>query len=614
MTDPTPITWTIADGEGNPLRRLVTAQLVGTSAGGSVDGLAIVDKVTGWSDGVDEQGAPTGVVTFDLYPSEAITPANTCWAFTVDKVTPTVVRYYEIPASVSPVDLEDLDQVEPIVPGGIIPPVSEGDAFDAPLINAEGSAVEWTPITVPAVAGLTAALAAKADVAGAPLHIDARSFPIGNVGDVDEVEIILADHWDEQTDVILILLPDRPGPDTDVSAVLTIPDEDHRPISVQVFTEIPNAQLAIKVRFPFFVSSVAGGLGFSSVQADLERQNITGVRVAGGYLLSDLVDSQFMWLGTRGSITSQGTEYGILHSGQTEDYVDAIAAAAEVDLGAPVDPDLVADIKAALLDKLDDGNQPVSENFAANKAGLAIEALVKLTMTQQAGSGVALGETSTTAYRGDRGKTAYDHSQLTTGNPHSVTAAQVGAPPTSRTLAGLDLSADRTAAALRTALTLVVGTDVQAYHAALAAIATAGTSYEDRILILCAAQYPSSLTGSWTETGGSMIGGGYAATGTTNDQSFTYSRLRLRGGTYSMRFRRRTGSTSGIATITLGGVAVGTADGYSAGNVNDAAVTFTGITVAEGFVDLVVTNPTKNATATNYVIQPQLFDIWRTGA
>jgi len=41
-------------------------------------------------------------------------------------------------------------------------------------------------------------------------------------------------------------------------------------------------------------------------------------------------------------------------------------------------------------------------------------------------SSLALGETSGTAYRGDRGKTAYDHSQLTSGNPHSVTKSDVG--------------------------------------------------------------------------------------------------------------------------------------------------------------------------------------------
>lgn len=38
---------------------------------------------------------------------------------------------------------------------------------------------------------------------------------------------------------------------------------------------------------------------------------------------------------------------------------------------------------------------------------------------------IALGETNVTAYRGDRGKTAYDHSSLT-NNPHSVTKSQVG--------------------------------------------------------------------------------------------------------------------------------------------------------------------------------------------
>lgn len=43
-----------------------------------------------------------------------------------------------------------------------------------------------------------------------------------------------------------------------------------------------------------------------------------------------------------------------------------------------------------------------------------------------AGGSLVLGETNTTAYRGDRGKTAYDHSQVTSGNPHSVTKTEVG--------------------------------------------------------------------------------------------------------------------------------------------------------------------------------------------
>ena len=40
-------------------------------------------------------------------------------------------------------------------------------------------------------------------------------------------------------------------------------------------------------------------------------------------------------------------------------------------------------------------------------------------------SNLALGETSSTAYTGDRGKTAYDHAQITTGNPHGTTKADV---------------------------------------------------------------------------------------------------------------------------------------------------------------------------------------------
>ncbi len=39
---------------------------------------------------------------------------------------------------------------------------------------------------------------------------------------------------------------------------------------------------------------------------------------------------------------------------------------------------------------------------------------------------IQLGETASTAYRGDRGKIAYDHSQTTSGNPHNVTKSDVG--------------------------------------------------------------------------------------------------------------------------------------------------------------------------------------------
>lgn len=46
---------------------------------------------------------------------------------------------------------------------------------------------------------------------------------------------------------------------------------------------------------------------------------------------------------------------------------------------------------------------------------------------------IALGETSSTAYRGDLGAVAYAHSQLTSGNPHNVTYTDVGAPASNGT-------------------------------------------------------------------------------------------------------------------------------------------------------------------------------------
>lgn len=64
--------------------------------------------------------------------------------------------------------------------------------------------------------------------------------------------------------------------------------------------------------------------------------------------------------------------------------------------------------------------------LASTAAGVAngiatLDSNGKLTSTQ-----LPLGNASTNAYYGDKGKTAYDHSQVTSGNPHNVTASDVG--------------------------------------------------------------------------------------------------------------------------------------------------------------------------------------------
>lgn len=61
-------------------------------------------------------------------------------------------------------------------------------------------------------------------------------------------------------------------------------------------------------------------------------------------------------------------------------------------------------------------------------------------------SSSALGSTSATAYRGDRGTTAYDHSQVTGSNPHGTTFAQlVSVPAAISSVAALTPAADRLA-------------------------------------------------------------------------------------------------------------------------------------------------------------------------
>lgn len=67
---------------------------------------------------------------------------------------------------------------------------------------------------------------------------------------------------------------------------------------------------------------------------------------------------------------------------------------------------------------------------------------------------LVLGETSSTAYRGDRGKTAYDHSQAT-GNPHGTTASDVGAPSGSGTSSGTN-TGDETQSSILTKLGFVI--------------------------------------------------------------------------------------------------------------------------------------------------------------
>ncbi|MCP5157780.1 MAG: hypothetical protein H6983_26645 [Ectothiorhodospiraceae bacterium] len=137
MTDRTTVTWTITDADGNPLaNRMVYATLVAGVGGGSVDSLVVAERATARTDA-------DGIATFSLWPNEAIDPDGTYYAFTADFARPPIVRYVEVPTSASPVEVADLDAVEPVTVGGFVPAPSSGDAFDVLRLRADGAAAEW---------------------------------------------------------------------------------------------------------------------------------------------------------------------------------------------------------------------------------------------------------------------------------------------------------------------------------------------------------------------------------------------------------------------------------------------------------------------------------------
>ncbi len=203
----------------------------------------------------------------------------------------------------------------------------------------------------------------------------------------------------------------------------------------------------------------------------------------------------------------------------------------------------------------------------------------------EAGVGVALGETSTTAYRGDRGKAAYDYSQSHTGatDPHGDRAYSVA----------------------------------RANHTGTQAASTVtGLPWAYGICIEPSSQKPNAYT-TWTPTVAAVLGAGYAAGATTvGGESWTYAALPLKAGTWALELVIRKTAALGIITCSLGGSSVGTADGYNASNVGDQRVVVnSSITVAaDGQYDLVLTNPTKNASASAYGWTIQVIDLRRTGA
>ena len=145
-------------------------------------------------------------------------------------------------------------------------------------------------------------------------------------------------------------------------------------------------------------------------------------------------------------------------------------------------------------------------------------------------SNLALGETSTTAYRGDRGKIAYDHSRAT-GNPHGATPADIGAAPAVHTHGNLSvngkaLSGDVTLSPADIGAASAVHTheqaDINGLSAALAGKASAGHTHAQSDVAGLAAALVGKAEAIHTHTASEVAGLDQLLAGAVKIETGTY--------------------------------------------------------------------------------------------
>lgn len=122
---------------------------------------------------------------------------------------------------------------------------------------------------------------------------------------------------------------------------------------------------------------------------------------------------------------------GHVPSTQLPSYVDDVIEGYSKKITKTVNEETVEYIGEFYLDESQTG-----ENLIAPESGKIYLDLTTLTTYRWSGTqyaqiseSLALGETATTAYYGDKGKEAHDHSQITSGNPHGVTPKHLGLYP-----------------------------------------------------------------------------------------------------------------------------------------------------------------------------------------
>lgn len=252
----------------------------------------------------------------------------------------------------------------------------------------------------------------------------------------------------------------------------------------------------------------------------------------------------------------------------TQDELDAVSTTATQALTTASNASAAAGTAQATADskanaththvKADITDFPTSMPASDVKAWAKAETKPPYSLSEITG---ALGETSSTAYRGDRGKIAYDHSQKT-GNPHGTTKADLG----------LSSVEDKSSATIRGELTKANVTTALGYTPP-----TTNTTYE---------------TGTTTTSGTTKL---YTSTGTATDGTMTQNaitaQLSTKAASEHTHLYAGSDTAGGAATsanklrtarkITLTGTVNGSA---SFDGTSDITITTTGDSEAASFL------------------------------
>jgi len=173
---------------------------------------------------------------------------------------------------------------------------------------------------------------------------------------------------------------------------------------------------------------------------DLTKNNVRLGKISDGTPFFEINNNAFLLnngvLSYNGDLSANFNNYSLPHKKYVDDLINSISGQKGVANGVAT-LDSNGKVPSSQLPSFVDDVMEYSSLISFPTTGETSKIYIALdtnfiyrwsgSQYTEISSSIALGETSSTAYRGDRGKIAYDHSQLTGSNPHATTLEQVRA-------------------------------------------------------------------------------------------------------------------------------------------------------------------------------------------